>query len=361
MEGLTMRSLVSYTVQSKSPELVAFNGGEERLQCARLYSCPWPSHRVHEAPVAAQFENSFRIEDLGVFDDIKLQSVLNGGNLGLTVEKLAWSLHDAPETLIQRVERNVEVSERASFMEELRRPVPKSQVEAARRCVLDRLFWELTYWKTPELYEELIEGEYLHPGIFQQLEPDICGKIVLDAGAGSGRVSFECVYHGASIVYAVEPCPGLLGLLEQKIANRPALRRIVPLHGSFAMLPLADDSVDEAISCSAFTAEPAQGGEAGLAELKRVTRPGGKIVIIWPRTQDYDWLADHGFQYVALPEHEEMRVRFRSMQSALRCARHFYASNPNVVQYLLRERKPEVPFLVLGVNPPCDFCWLIVK
>src|SRR5438132_8002712 len=190
MEGLAMRSLVSYTVQSKGPELVAFNEGEERLQCARLYSCPWPSHRVHEAPVAAQFENSFRIEDLGVFDDIKLRSVLNGGNLGLTVEKLAWSLHDAPETLVRRVERNVEVSERASFMEELHRPVPKSQVEAARRCVLDRLFWELTYWKTPELYEELIEGEYLHPGIFQQLEPDICGKIVLDAGAGSGRVSF---------------------------------------------------------------------------------------------------------------------------------------------------------------------------
>jgi ubiquinone/menaquinone biosynthesis C-methylase UbiE len=356
-----MRSLVSYTAQSQGPELFAFNEGEERLQCARLYNCPWPSYRVYKAPVAAQFENPFGIEDLEVFDDIKLQSILNGANLGLTLEKLAWSLHDAPETLIQRVERNLGVVERASFMKELHRRVPKSQVEAARCYVLDRLFWELTYWKTPELYEELIEGEQLHPGIFQQLEPDICRKVVLDAGAGSGRVSFECVYHGASMVYAVEPCPGLLGLLEQKIANRSISRRIVPLHGSFDMLPLADDSVDEAISCSAFTAEPAQGGEAGLAELKRVTRPGGKVVIIWPRTQDYDWLADHGFQYVALPEHEEMRVRFRSMQSALRCARHFYAHNPNVVQYLLRERKPEVPFLVLGINPPCDYCWLIVK
>ncbi len=303
--------------------MVAFSGDEEALQCARLYSCPWPCQRQPVAPIADQYENPFCIEDLEVFDDIKLRSILSNKSFGLTVERLAWGL------------------------------------EAARCYVLDRLFWELTYWRTPELYDELTEGERIHPGIFEQLEPDIRGRVVLDAGAGSGRASFECVDHGAERVYAVEPSPGLLRILERKIAKQPG--RIVPLQGGFDMLPLAADSVDEAISCSAFTAEPAQGGEPGLAELKRVTRPGGKIVIIWPRTQDYEWLAGHGFQYVALPSHEEMRVRFRSMQSALRCARHFYAHNPYVVQYLLREQKPEVPFSVIGVNPPCDYCWLVVK
>src|SRR5258707_15851591 len=80
--------------------------------------------------------------------------------------------------------------QRSHFMQGLRHAYPGEQVQAARKRVLDELFWELTYWKTPDLYEELTEGERLHPGIFQRLEPDLRGKVVLDAGAGSGRASF---------------------------------------------------------------------------------------------------------------------------------------------------------------------------
>ena len=76
--------------------------------------------------------------------------------------------------------------------------------------------------------------------------------------------------------------------------------------------------------------------------------------------KDYEWVAEHGFRYVALPMCEEIQVRFRTLQSALRCARHFYAHNPNVVQYFLGERKAEIPFSMLGFNPPCDYCWLRV-
>jgi len=314
-----------------------------------------------KVPVAAQFENPFHIEDMEVFDDKTLRVILSNCGFGLTVEKLAQSLHGAPGVLIQRIRRNLPLSQRPCFTAELRRSIPEEQVVSARRCVLDGLFWELTYWKTPELYNELTEGEHLHPGIFPQLEPDIRGKIVLDAGAGCGRASFECVRYGARRVYAVEPSPGLLGILQQKLADQPAFRRIMPLRGRFDRLPLADDSIDTSLSCSAFTAEPVQGSEPGLAEFRRVTRSGGKIVIIWPRVQDYDWFAEHGFQHVILPRHEEMRMRFRSLQSALRCARHFYARNEKVVQYLLRERKAEIPFSVLGFNPPCDYCWLHVN
>jgi SAM-dependent methyltransferase len=314
-----------------------------------------------KAPVAAQFENPFHIEDLEVFDDETLRVILSNCGFGLTVEKLAQSLHGAPGVLIQRIRRNLPLSQHPRFTAELRRSIPEEQVVAARRCVLDGLFWELTYWKTPELYNELTEGEQLHPGIFQQLEPDIRDKIVLDAGAGCGRASFECVRYGARRVFAVEPSPGLMGILQQKLASQPTFKRIVPLRGRFDKLPLADDSVDTSISCSAFTAEQAQGGEPGLAEFRRVTRSGGKIVIIWPRTQDYDWLAEHGFQYATLPIREEMRVRFGSLQSALRCARHFYACNEKVVKYLLRERNAEIPCSVLGFNPPCDYCWFRVN
>jgi SAM-dependent methyltransferase len=250
---------------------------------------------------------------------------------------------------------------RSDFLQALRRPYSQHQVEAARHDVLDKLFWELTYWKTPELYNELTEGEHLHPGIFKQLEPDIRDKIVLDAGAGSGRASFECVRYGASKVYAVEPSPGLLRILQKKLAKGAEAGRIIPLHGSFEELPLENESVDTALSCSAFTADPAEGGEAGLAEMRRVTKCGGKIVIIWPRVEDYEWLARHGFEHITLPVQGEMYVQFRSLESALRCARRFYAGNEQVANYILERRQPGVPFSVLGLNPPCDYCWLTVE
>ena len=308
------------------------------------------------------FANPFQIEDLCVFDDATLRKMLSSGGFGLTPENLGRSLHGAPQSLVERVRRNLPPPECLSFMEELCRPVTQAEVEAARRCILDNLFWELTYWKTPELYEELTEGEQLHPGIFQQLEPDLRGNVVLDVGAGSGRASFECIRHGARLVYAVEPSPGLLRLLEQKLANQlsASTGRIVACRGRFDELPLQDGSVDLALSCSAFTAEAEQGGEPGLAELRRVTKAGGKIVVIWPRMQDYDWLALHGFTCVALPSHREMTIRFRSWQSALKCVQRFYARNEAVVRYILNQQRAEVPFSVLGMNPPCDYCWLTV-
>jgi ubiquinone/menaquinone biosynthesis C-methylase UbiE len=327
--------------------------------CARLARCRWPSYSSQSADGDAQFENPFQMEDLVVFDDSALQSLLCHQGFGLSVEDLAQSLHGISTQVVERIERNVSTNNYAAFREELQRAIPPEQVDRARRIVLDTLFWELTYWKTPDLYEELTEGERLHPGIFQQLEPDIRGNTVLDAGAGSGRASFECVRYGAEKVYAVEPSPGLLRILQQKLG--PAQDQIMPLQGRFDAIPLPVKSVDLAISCSAFTADPTQGGEPGLAELQRVTRSGGKVVIIWPRAQDYGWLARHGFNYVTLPIEQEMCVHFRSLQSALDCARHFYAHNPEVARFIEREHRSDVPFSILGINPPCDYCWLVVE
>ena len=296
-----------------------------------------------------------------IFDDTALQGLLCHQGFGLSVEDLAHSLHGMPEQVIERIKRNVSTGNRATFLDELQRPITPGQVDSARRVVLDRLFWELTYWKTPDLYEELTGGERLHPGIFEQLAPDISGNVVLDAGAGSGRASLECVRYGAEKVFAVEPSPGLLRILQQKLAS--ARDHIVPLRGRFDAIPLPDKSVDLAISCSAFTADPAQGGEPGLAELQRITRSGGKVVVIWPRAQDYAWLARHGFNYVTVQalEEQEMCVHFRTLHSALHCARHFYAHNPQVTRFIEQEHRSDVPFSILGINPPCDYCWLVVK
>ncbi len=309
----------------------------------------------------ALFENPFQMEDLMVFDENTLHSMLTRSEFGLTVESLAHSLHGMQGPLLKRIESNLSPQQRSLFLQQLRHPLSQNEVERAQRQVLDGLFWELTYWKTPALYEELTEGERLHPGIFEHLQPDLQGKTVLDAGAGSGRASLECIRYSAKLVYAVEPSPGLLHILEQKLGHHVNNQQVIPRTGRFDALPLEDNSVDLALSCSAFTAAPEQGGEPGLAEMIRVTRPGGKIVLIWPRPEDRAWLYSHGFRYVSLPLQQEMRVHFRSLKSALHCAHHFYARNKAVAQYILTRHKPEIPFSLIGLSPPNYYCWLEVK
>jgi SAM-dependent methyltransferase len=309
---------------------------------------------------AAMFDNPFKMVDLMVFDDTALRNVLTGEGFGLSVDLLAHSLQGSPDSLIRRIQRVLPPEQRSLFKDVLLHPIPHTEAKAARQQVLDALFWELTYWKTPQLYEELTEGEVLHPGIFQRLEPEIRNRIILDAGAGSGRATFECLRYGAHLIYAVEPSPGLLHMLQQKLHQQPTCR-IIPCNGRFAALPLADESVDIALSCSAFTAQAGQGGEEGLIELKRVTTAGGKIVLIWPRAEDRDWLLEHGFQYVSFPLKQEMHVRFRSWQSAIGCASRFYAHNRMVLRYLLSRNEASIPFSLLGMNPPHEYCWLNVK
>ena len=106
-----------------------------------------------------RFETPFNIEDLEIFDDETLRFILSNFGFGLTLGKLARSLHGVNEGLIQRIEQNLLSSQRAVFLHELHRPISEVLVEAERRDVLRVLFWELTYWKTHDLYEELIEGE----------------------------------------------------------------------------------------------------------------------------------------------------------------------------------------------------------
>lgn len=304
------------------------------------------------------FKNPFQIDDLLVFDDDTLRAMLKQGSFGLSCEQLAYSLHDASVELIECVVRCLPEERRGAFWQLMQQPLSLQEISCQRKRLLDELFWELTYWKTPELYEQLTEGEHLHPGIFEQLASDIHGKIILDAGAGSGRASFECLHYGAALVYAVEPSPGLLHIFGRKLTHYEGWERIILRSGRFHALPLEDKSVDLSLSCSAFTALAEQGGEAGLAELTRVTRPGGKIVCIWPRTEDHAWFIAHGFHYETLPMQGEMRVYFRSRQRALECIQRFYADKEAAMRYLLTHDSPELPFSLIDMHPPCDYCWI---
>ncbi|MBA3826343.1 MAG: class I SAM-dependent methyltransferase [Ktedonobacterales bacterium] len=307
------------------------------------------------------FSNPFQLEDLLVFDPQTLSDLLADDLRDLSVNDLAIAFHDAPEALVRLVRQALPEEHRARFAERQRLRALAPEVAARRRRILDGLFWELTYWKTPEWYEELTEGERLHPGIFRRLRADLHDRVVLDAGAGSGRATLDTLRAGARHIYAIDPSPGLLRILEQKAEAQHLKGRVTPLRGRFDALPLPNDSVDVTLSCSAFTADDGDEARRGLNEMRRVTRSGGKIVLIWPRPTDLAWLKRQGFTHEALPMQGEMQVHFRSLGSARRVVQRFYAHNEAAQQYLRQHPEPAIPFSVLGMQPPCDYVWTVVQ
>lgn len=313
---------------------------------------------IATGPGMAQFENPFAVADLGVFDDLTLRDMLESSGMRISAADLATALHTAAPSLVNRISEALPVARRERFLLARRYTMATADRAAATERVLDAFFWELTYWLTPGLYRDLIAGERLHPGIFRLLAPRIVGKEVLDAGAGTGRAAMQCLRTGAAHLYAVEPSVGLLRMLESAAEAPDAAGRLLTAGGRFKHLPLDDNSVDTSVVCSAFTSDDAQCGERGLAELIRVTRPGGTVVIIWPQPADLGWLAERGFRYAALPMSREMTVRFRSMATAERCVRRFHARNDRATRWLRRTQRPELPFSVLGFAPPHDLCWL---
>ena len=216
------------------------------------------------------------------------------------------------------------------------------------------LAWELLYRLEPELYERLVAAEPLHPGILEWLPPHV--PRIIEVGAGTGRLSLELVARCDQLT-AVEPAAPLRERLRSNLASLPSpsgggqgggSTRIIS--GFFDALPLAGQSAELVVACSALTPEPAHGGDRGLAEMERLCAAGGMVVIVWPNHPE--WLATHGYRYLSFPG--PMTMDFASPTEAVELATIFY---PHAVAEIKARGKREVPYDLLGVNPPRDLAY----
>jgi demethylmenaquinone methyltransferase / 2-methoxy-6-polyprenyl-1,4-benzoquinol methylase len=96
------------------------------------------------------------------------------------------------------------------------------------------------------------------------------GERVLDLAAGTGTSSEPFTRDGATVV----PCDFSLGMLVEGKRHRPQLPFVA---GDALGLPFADAAFD-AVTLS-FGLRNLHDPDAGLAELLRVTRPGGRLVV----------------------------------------------------------------------------------
>ena len=209
------------------------------------------------------------------------------------------------------------------------------------------LAWELLYRLEPELYDRLVSAERLHPGVLNWL-PRHADRIV-EVGAGAGRLTLELAGRGREVV-AIEPAGPLRQILTRRLAEAGHGDRARVIPGFFDALPVASGSADLVVACSALTPAAGHGGDTGLAEMERVCRPGGCVVIIWPN--HLGWLAAHGYEYVCFAG--PMSAEFASHAEAVELARIFY---PRAVAEVRRRGQRRVPYEVLGINPPRDLAF----
>jgi ubiquinone/menaquinone biosynthesis C-methylase UbiE len=109
-----------------------------------------------------------------------------------------------------------------------------------------------------------------------QLQP---GERVLDVGCGTGTLAMEVARRvgRAGCVAGVDP-----GTQQIARARRSAARRHVPIDfqiGVIEQLPFPDQTFDVVLSTLMMHHVPAPLKRQGLAEIARVLKPGGRLVI----------------------------------------------------------------------------------
>ncbi len=149
-------------------------------------------------------------------------------------------------------------------------PTPEA-VRQAERAVLDTMQDWLIYVLDPAKYDQLAFLAWPDESLLSMA--DFNDKIVLDIGAGTGRLAFT-VAPQAKTVYAVEPVANLRRYIREKSA-RLGLLNVYAIDGLITQIPLADDFAEILMAGHVFGDHLDQ----ELAEITRVVRDGGMILL----------------------------------------------------------------------------------
>ncbi len=136
-----------------------------------------------------------------------------------------------------------------------------------------------------EHFPSTIDPRIFHVQLILRHFGDLRGKSVLDVGCGKGRF--------ARILKERHPEARVVGLDLAEAMLRAAPSSVLPVLGSMTALPVASGSMDAVYATESL--EHAVDIESAVAELCRVLKPGGRLVIIdknaeqWGRLETPPW------------------------------------------------------------------------
>ena len=118
------------------------------------------------------------------------------------------------------------------------------------------------------------------------------GQAVLDVGCGSGRYMLHALRRGAARVIGVDPSPQMLDRAGAELASVRYDAQIDLAEGSLTALPVPNATAD--LTLCGLVIGHLKSLEPALAELRRVTRPGGTVLCsdVHPIGHAQGWLRD---------------------------------------------------------------------
>ena len=116
----------------------------------------------------------------------------------------------------------------------------------------------------------LLNAYYERPAMLA-LVAEVTGRRILDAGCGSGLLSAALRDRGADVT-GIDASTGMLALARRRLGNDADLR-VVDLSDP---LPFADDAFDDVVA--SLVLHYLEDWGPTLAEMRRVLRPGGRLI-----------------------------------------------------------------------------------
>ena len=177
----------------------------------------------------------------------------------------------------------------------------------------DTLLWEIADWiayqREPETYDAAAPVSWDLDGVAQKVALE--GKVVIDAGAGTGRVAFA-VAPLARHVFAIEPVATLRKFVREK-ATSSRIGNLFVLDGLLSAIPLPARTADVLLTNQAIGWDLAP----ELAEVERVVKDGGTAMHMFGGpgvTQSdnplHDPLLAHGYRSGIFEKGDARMIRY---------------------------------------------------